>query len=236
MSDEDVQDIQTVSEALASVALFSNASPRGLSRISNRTQLENYPEGTVIFEKGEPSRHVYVVRAGSVEISNPGPDGKRQVQSTLAGGSIFGELGVLAGRARTATAETVEASDLWVIEGEAFVELFTSEPPVAIEVITSLARYVLDAEGVTEDLLFLDLKGRVAKRLLFLAGVREGHGIPAILEEIHMDKSELAALSGGTRGAVMRILEDFASSGYILNNENEIIVLRPEPLQELSRA
>lgn len=228
--EQEQEQIQTVAEALASAPFFSSASPRGLQRLSDRTQLENRPGDEVIFERGEPSRHVFIVRSGTVLITNPDPSGKPQVQSTLGPGAIFGELGVLAGRARTASAKTDGPTDLWVIDGEAFVELFSAEPPVAIEVITSLARYVLDAEGVTEDLLFLDLKGRVSKRLLFLAGVRDGQPMPGLLDEINIDLGELSALSGGTRENVTRLIESFERDGYVARQGQAIVILQPEAL------
>lgn len=233
---DEVVEIETVADALAAAPFFTSASRKGVARLADRTTLEHYESGATIFTQGDPSREVFVVRNGHVAISTRDPSGGgTQVQSTLGPQALFGELGVLAGRARTATAVTTEATELWKIAGESFVELFSSEPVVAIEVVTSLARYVLDSEGVAEDLLFLDLQGRVAKRLLFLAGVRDGQPMPGLLDEIQIEMSELAALAGGTRIAVKRIIEDLVADGALAQNGTTLIILQPDVLEAVSQ-
>ncbi len=222
-------------EALAAAPFFASASPRGLAELAERTKLASYRQGDTIFSQGDPSRSVFLIQSGVVGISVPGPDGSPVTQATLRAGSLFGELGVLAGRARTAGAGAFEDCSLWEIEGEAFVGLFTSQPAVAVEVVTSLARYVLDSEGVAEDLLFLDLKGRLAKRLLFLAGVN-GDNTEGPVADIEIERSELAALAGGTRDAVERILDGFEKEGVIKQGaDSSITLLRLNDLAELSR-
>src|SRR4029450_12381004 len=52
--------------------------------------------------------------------------------------------------------------------GSLFLDCLVEEPPAASALLRALARQVLSQEAFVEDLLYLDLKGRVAKRLLQL--------------------------------------------------------------------
>jgi CRP/FNR family transcriptional regulator/CRP/FNR family cyclic AMP-dependent transcriptional regulator len=80
-------------------------------------------------------------------------------------------------------------------------------------------------EAVIEDLMFLDLKGRVAKRLLQLASISpdepaaEGASFPA---PTHAD---LASMAGGSRENVTRILSEFQRRG-LLEKDGRRFVLR----------
>ena len=90
-----------------------------------------------------------------------------------------------------------------------------SEPSAARAVIMALARQVQEHQGFVDDLLFLDLKGRVAKRLLQLVTTdldalpADGVLAPAVTQ------SDLASLCGGSRENVTRILKEFERRGLV---------------------
>src|SRR5207249_10650487 len=76
--------------------------------------------------------------------------------------------GVLGDQRRTATGLAVEESTGWLIAGDRFLSFLDKHPEATRALLRSLAEQIQAHESFVEDLLFLDLKGRVAKRLLQL--------------------------------------------------------------------
>ena len=109
----------------------------------------------------------------------------------------------------------LEDSDIWVTDCDAFIGFLMSEPSASRAVIMALARQVQEHQGFVDDLLFLDLKGRVAKRLLQLVTTdldalpTDGVLAPAVTQ------SDLASLCGGSRENVTRILKEFERRGLL---------------------
>ena len=258
MSDYESPDAPADEDSLSSVPFLSAATVKGMNRLSERTTVESYQAGDVIFSEGEPASKLYVIKRGQVEVFTTLMDGTEEVNRALGRNQMLGELGVLGGHPRSAGARAIEDSELWAIEREAFLELYESEPAVSIEVASGLAKYLLDADMVAEDLLFLDLEGRVAKRLLAYAGQQESHihhvtasgdmteeQVEAALSELaksrqawdasYVGLSRLAELSGGSRVAVGRIIEDFERDGLIITAEGELILLKPQELAALAK-
>ena len=240
---------------LASIRFLSGASAHGLSRLEQRTEVIPYEKDTVIFEEGDRPTHLFVIKSGRVEVFRVYDDGEREVQRELGPGELLGELGILGGHARSASVRALEPTELWAIHREAFLELYEAEPAVSVEVASTLARYLLDVDEVAEDLLGLDLRGRVAKRLLgltrrdgggvYIAGASEGltqeevqQRLRAVaqarnaLEAEFNNMDDLALMSGGTRATVAGIVATFEREGLVVTAEGNIIVIDPDGLAQ----
>jgi len=90
--------------------------------------LEEFGPGEVIFQEGDPGRHVYVIRTGNVEVLANRPDGSRQVIAHLYPGDHFGELALLRDAPRTATIRTTTAVQLLKMSPSNFLALYFSLP------------------------------------------------------------------------------------------------------------
>lgn len=240
--------------SLASVRFLTGASGRGLARLEQRTDLVPFEPGELIFKEGDRPTHLFVVKSGRVEVFRVF-DGEEEVQRQLGHGELLGELGILGGHARSASVRAIEPTELWAIHREAFLELYEAEPAVSVEIATTLARYLLDVDEVAEDLLGLDLEGRVAKRLLaltrteggrvYVAGASEGltqEQVQERLREVARARNaleadfdnldELALMSGGTRSTVAGILAGFERDGLVVTAEGNVIVIDPDGLAQ----
>ena len=151
--------------------------------------------------------------------------GSRVLHATVDVPQFVGELGVLAEIDRTASVLTLEDSTVWIASADDFLEFLASEPSAARSLLRVLARQVHSHEAFVDDLLFLDLKGRVAKRLLQMATPslddlpEDGTAIPAVTH------ADLASLCGGSRENVTRVLSEFQRRGLL---ERDGQALRPE--------
>jgi len=90
--------------------------------------LERFEPGELIFEEGEPGRHVYVIKSGTVELLRRRPDGAHEVFKHAGGGDHFGELALLRKASRSATVRTVTAVEVFKMSPSNFVALYTNLP------------------------------------------------------------------------------------------------------------
>lgn len=246
---------------LAQIPFLAVASARSLARLAETVKLIQVRAGETVFSQGDMPTQLFVVRSGHVAISIVFPGGSEEDRRTLGPGDLLGELGILGGHPRTATAVVVEDAELWAFERESFLELYNAEPAVGIQVAAALAPYVLDNDLVAEDLLFLDLPGRLAKRLLLFAdeqdrrvhhvvasesmtvdqvaaalqGVAQSRPEAQTIDQLYADIETLAMLSGGTREAVTRLLVELERRGVLLNTEGNVILIDETALARIAR-
>ena len=79
-------------------------------------RLVAYPRGTVLFRQGEPADAAYVVKTGALCLYRENA-GSRVPLATVRRGEMFGELCVLDGSPRRASAVVLEDSVLMVVPG-----------------------------------------------------------------------------------------------------------------------
>jgi len=77
------------------------------------------PKGTVIFRQGDSGDEMFVISAGRVRLTLGGHGHEKEI-AVLGAGDFFGELSLLSGMARTATAEAIEDSTLLTIGHDVF--------------------------------------------------------------------------------------------------------------------
>ncbi|HEX4423701.1 MAG TPA: Crp/Fnr family transcriptional regulator [Kofleriaceae bacterium] len=112
-----------------------------------------YPAGTVLFEEGQPGDDMYIIVTGEIELRRQVGDAERTL-AVLPAGEFFGEMAILNGRPRSATAVTRTAARLFVIDGTTFEAMLRARPEIALRIIRSLA-FRLDAANHHVELLLL---------------------------------------------------------------------------------
>ncbi len=113
------------------------------------------PRGTVLFREGEPGTDMFVLQGGHVAISKR-VGGAEKVLSTLGRGEFFGEMSILCGRPRSATATVVEDARILVIDSRTFETMIRSNTEIAVRMIKSLAGRLSAADDQLAALLLRD--------------------------------------------------------------------------------
>jgi CRP/FNR family transcriptional regulator/CRP/FNR family cyclic AMP-dependent transcriptional regulator len=222
-------------EQMAQTPLFDGAEPRTIARLAERGSLRQYRRGTYLFHQGDGSPDVFFLISGRIEISSLSASGHRQLHTTLDQPQFFGELGVLGDMSRTAAALSLEVSDVWRAEAESFLGFIAEEPVASRAILKALARQIQSHEAFVEDLLYLDLKGRVAKRLLQLVTPslddlpEDGAVVPSVVTH-----ADLASLCGGSRENVTRILSDLQRRGIVERDGRRFVLKKIDGLARLA--
>jgi CRP/FNR family transcriptional regulator, cyclic AMP receptor protein len=128
----------------------------------------DFKAGVVLFEEGQPGDYMYVVQSGEVEICRQVGETQR-VLAVLPSGEFFGEMAILNGRPRSATAVVRTDSRLLVIEGKTFEAMLRARPEIALRIIKSIATRLESANQHIELLLLPTPNHRVVQCLRHMA-------------------------------------------------------------------
>jgi CRP-like cAMP-binding protein len=102
--------------------------------------INEYAVGDVIFEEGSTGRELYVVLDGTVEIAKMNGASKTTIV-TLGKGEFFGEMAVIDGSSRSATAIAAAASTkVMRINHARFVYLVSQQPAFALMIMDALSK------------------------------------------------------------------------------------------------
>ena len=212
-----------VAPALRACALFRNMDDGALAEVAGRLRHRRFRRHEVIFHAGDPGDALFIVVSGSLKIVLPSPEGNEAIIATLRPGDFFGELAVLDGEPRSATAVALEPTELEALARAPFLELVNTQPELRLALLTGLAGELRRLTRHVEELHFLALPGRLAMRLVELAREAAGPGPGAELSW-HYTQSELASMIGGSRQSVSRLLGDLSAEG-LLHVERDVIVI-----------
>jgi CRP/FNR family cyclic AMP-dependent transcriptional regulator len=208
------EDLQ-VGGVMAGAPFLEDVPRATLDRFATQGAVHRYRRGTYLCHQGDPDGDVFFLVNGRVEISSETANGTRVLHATLDTPAFVGELSALGRMPRTASVLTLDDSDVWSTGSDAFLDFVTSEPAASRGFLQALARQVREHQSFTDDLLHLDLKGRVAKRLLQLVTPslddlpRDGVLVPQVTH------ADLASLCGGSRENVTRILTEWQRRGLV---------------------
>jgi CRP-like cAMP-binding protein len=198
-----------VERAMLATPLLDGVPKPSVRTLVGAGRTHRYRHGTYLCHQGDPADQVFFLLEGRIEISSVSPTGSRVLHATVDTPQFLGELGVFGELPRSADMLVLDDSDVWGVAGPTFLAFVTEQPKAATAVLGALARQVHEHQAFVDDLLFLDLKGRVAKRLLQM-GTSSLAELPADGTTIPpVTHADLASLCGGSRENVSRILSDF---------------------------
>ena len=125
---------------LAGVPVFSLLDHEERETLAEIMDCESFAKGKVIFDVGDVGDCLYILRSGHVHIYVENTTGEKIVLGEFEPGEVFGEISLLDGGPRTATAIAEEASELFVLTREDLQELITKHPHAAIDLLTMVGR------------------------------------------------------------------------------------------------
>jgi len=192
-----------------------------------------YDEGAIIFMRGDPGDSLCGVVSGRVRISVSRPGGKEIFLNMICPGETFGEIALLDGEPRTATATAIVRTELFVVPREQFLRVLGGEPQLAAHLIQLLCRRVRWTAQLMEDSALLTVPARVAKRLLSLARLqgRQTAGGP----KLSISQEELAQFLGLSRQIVNKHLQGWKAKGWILAGRGSLTIANLPALERLTR-
>jgi CRP-like cAMP-binding protein len=129
---------------LERVPLFAGIARAGLEDIGRIVEEIEVPAGMALTHEGRHEGYFFIIVSGTVRIER----GDRTI-NTIGPGDFLGEIALLDGGPRTATATTESPCRLLSMTHERFHELLDTSPPVRTAVLEAvgLRLRALDAES-----------------------------------------------------------------------------------------
>ncbi len=218
---------------LKETTLFTDIIDRHLKIIAQDIVPRHFKQGDIIFHEGDPGQSLYLVKSGQVRIFINGLDGS-ETSIILFGkpGDIFGELAVIDGLTRSASAVALDDTTLYTMSRENFRKQMQQYPQLALNFMKMLSKRVRYNTRQMDSFVTLDVTKRLARKLLELAhsyGRVEPNGV-----RIHMTltQTHLASLIGATRESANKSLRTFRENGWIQMQQGHILILDPDALRE----
>ena len=216
---------RSVLGSLTSIAFFGGLDAAALEGLAATMRARRFKRGEVIFHIGDPGDALFVIVSGQVKISLPADTGEEAILATLGPGDVFGELALLDGAPRSASATAMGPTETVVLPRDRFRELIATEAGVRDALLASIAGELRRLTTHVEELHFLDITGRLAARLVRLS--QEG-GTPlpdgAIRLRSNLTQGDLAAMVGCTRQSVNKLLGQFTDDGLLRLDREGIVV------------
>lgn len=211
--------------ALRRCRLFAHLPPERLVEIGRLMSERHYAKGSRIFEQGDSGDDLFLVEEGIVRITAESLEGEEAILGEVHSCETFGELGLIDGAPRSATALAATDTVTLKLPGFAFRDLLESHPEFRNGVLAGLSAELRRATRNLGELHFLDLPGRLASRLAMLA--REA--APDLDRDVTIEKrysqGDLAAMIGGTRQSVNRCLAELSDQGLVRLEHGRITIV-----------
>jgi CRP-like cAMP-binding protein len=135
-----------VVDHLRAVPLFQGLSERGLASVAALAAEVSFDDGVAVTREGDEGDAFYVVTDGRLEISQGG----RRI-SELGPGEFLGEIALIDGHARTATATAMGPVDALCIRRDAFLELLDAHGAVRLAILMALTERIRRDAASSQD-------------------------------------------------------------------------------------
>lgn len=115
-------------------------SPAEIEALARFTELCRAKAGGTIFKEGGPGAYMGFIASGEVEIRKDDGRGAERVLATFSEGKLLGEMALVDGERRSATAVAVTDTTLLVLTTSAFDQMLSETPRLGVKLAMSLAR------------------------------------------------------------------------------------------------
>jgi len=125
---------------LAEVPLFQLLDDEERKTLSGLLDVRTFSKGEIIFAYGDPGEALFIVRRGSVQVYVEDCTGETIILGENLSGDVFGEISLLDGGPRTATAIATDESELLVMDRGDLLDLITKHPHAAMDLLSVMGR------------------------------------------------------------------------------------------------
>ena len=219
---------------LSNIGIFSHLEPAELEPLAANLRRRTFQRGEVIFHQDDSGDRLHFLAEGLVKISIVSRDGRENDIALLKPGDCFGEMSVLDGGFRSATAVAMEPTETMTLTREDFLDFLNLHCQVALQIIVLMVRRLRAVDEMIGDMVFLDVPTRVAKKLLELVqtypDTHPSSGHPAV----PLGQEELSRLVGASRETVSRALTNYRKMGLLTTSHRRITITDPKGLERMA--
>lgn len=218
-------------EFLRGLPLFAGLDQEQIEKVAARIHRREFAPGVTLFHQDMPGTMMYMIESGSVRVVSIGRTGLELTLNVLGPGEIFGELSILDGQQRSATAITLAPTAIWLLSQADLLKFMNDYPLVNQAMVQLLVDRVRATARRLEAMTFQDVLGRLAFELLSLADRSSQSGEQGLEITIPLTQVDLATMVGATRESVnkavsilrTRELIDFDGTSWFIQDPDGLL-------------
>ncbi|HEU5101587.1 MAG TPA: Crp/Fnr family transcriptional regulator [Roseiflexaceae bacterium] len=217
-------------ELLQKVPTFARLTNDQLALLARSVGTQIFERDEAIFHQGSIGSTLFIIVHGQVRIFTTSEAGQELTVTIFRDGDFFGEMALLDGQPRAASAEAMCRTTTLTLHRAAFLHTIDACPLIAASVLEVLTTRLRQSNSVAEQLANLSASQRVVRQLCELAtryGIADGGSIRI---DLHLTQDDLASLSGTTRETVNRVLANLRDQGLIRVERARVSVLKMQQL------
>jgi CRP/FNR family transcriptional regulator, cyclic AMP receptor protein len=212
------------------VPVFSTLSSEELEHVAQVAVPRRFEAGEIVFKEGDEGSTCYIVRSGRARAVREHADGRSITLAHFGPGDIFGEMAMLDGERRSATVESIEATDAIAILSADMHRLLREYPDISVKLIAALGQRLRETNERLARQSFQTVQSRVAAVLAELVSSARTEGETEGDVVIMSTQAELAQLAGSSRESASRFLAVLERAGIISQGRGKLTVHDPEAL------
>ncbi len=208
--------------------LFDRVTDESIENCEHIFKTTLFPKRSMVFDQGDPTRLVYLIKRGNVRIVRLTPDGKEVSVAVLGAGDIFGEETLFEQQTRTTVAVCVDETLLCTAKADDLFALLSRDPQLALNVARILSERLDEATSTMEDLAYARVPDRIMNLFERLAAEHGKETASGIALGVRLTHADIASLVGSTRETVSLELSNLVKAGRIRMDGRTIELPRTE--------
>jgi CRP/FNR family transcriptional regulator len=197
---------------------------------SSRAEI-HYNKGEMVAKQGNFYTHIMYIQKGMVKVYKEMPDGSNLILNFFTEGSLIGLPFLFKNLVLDYSVSAIEETVICSIDRKAFEKLIQENGTFAAEVVNQLNHCTLYNYDRIVSLTHKQINGRFADTLLYLS--REIYKSNKF--KLTLSRKDLAEYTGVSVMSVIRVIKDFKADGIIDIQGNQIEILKPSALENISK-
>jgi CRP/FNR family transcriptional regulator, cyclic AMP receptor protein len=213
---------ETLIRLLAVADLFKDLGSVDQAICAAKMQELRFEKGQILFRQGDAGTRLYLMANGQVRLAIAAKSGRGLSFQIAVAGDLIGEIAVLDGGPRSATATALTPVMAYTLERSVFQDLWSARPAIANAIIAFLCRRVRKASDRLEATALYPMEVRLARFLLAALGDRQAPPGRRVPLELGFSQGELALLLGASRPKVNAALGALENAGAIRRTSDRV--------------
>ncbi|RVT92700.1 Crp/Fnr family transcriptional regulator [Sphingomonas crocodyli] len=213
-------------------SVFADGSSEQLADLLRAGKLQTLTPNEVILRQGDDGDSLVILLEGVVRVSMVTPNGREIILDYAEPGAVVGEIAVLDGEPRTASAISMWQGRLLRLSRRAFEEYMERHPKIAIRLLRELAHRLRQTNATIESDRAFTTGPRLAR---YLKRLNDSKVNGAKLTS-DLSQSELGMFVGISRENINRQLSAWANDGVIELSQGKIRVIDADYLSQIAEA
>lgn len=221
----------TAKAVLQNNYLFRGLAEPIIDQLASLAHRREVGKHAIVFAQGDEVDALYGVMSGQIRVSASSTDGREVFLNIMEPGDVFGEISVIDGLPRSASATAMTRSVLIVIPRDPFLRWVKRDGQLAFHLLRLFCERLRLTSEYAEESAFRPKPARLAKRLLTLSSL---HGRPCDGGmELRISQSDLGHFLGISRQIVNQYLQSWKREGWVDLRRGRIRVLDPVALERV---